>query len=216
MFTDRYDAGKKLASYLTAYKNQPNTLILALPRGGVPVAYQVAHILKLPLEVFIVRKLGVPFHKETAMGAIASDGIVLVNKELIEKLNISHATVQHIIDEETSELHRRETLYRHKKFPDLHGKTLILIDDGLATGFTALAAIHALRKYHPAQIIFATPVGASTVCNDLRKHADQVVCVYTPDPFYAVGQAYKDFAQTSAEEVNSLLKQAGDEVYHYE
>jgi predicted phosphoribosyltransferase len=208
IFTDRSDAGKKLASQLIEYKSQPDTLILALPRGGVPVAYQVAQILQLPLEVFVVRKLGIPFHKEAAMGAIASGGVLIIDNALVKRLNISQDMLQKVINEETFELNRRNQLYQQKNLPDLQGKTLILIDDGLATGLTASAAIEALKKYHPSKIVFATPVGSATACDELRQQADQVICFYTPEPFYAVGQAYRDFTQTTDEEVKALLTQA--------
>jgi putative phosphoribosyl transferase len=215
IFTDRCDAGRKLARKLIEYKNQADTWLLALPRGGVPVAYQVAQILQLPLDVLIVRKLGVPCHKETAMGAIASGGVLLIDNLLVKNLNISQESLQQVIAEETRELNRRITLYQQKDLSSFQNKTLILIDDGLATGFTALAAIQALKKSHPKKIVFATPIGALTACAELQQHVDQVVCFYTPPLFYAVGQAYANFVQTTDEEVISLLQQARREKAHH-
>lgn len=207
IFKDRREAGEKLALKLAEYSNRQDVIILALPRGGVPVAYEVAKALDVPLDVFIVRKLGAPFHKELAMGAISSGGTIILNDDVIESLNIDEETIQDVMNREIIELDRRNHEYRKGKiFPSLTGKTVILIDDGIATGATASVAILALRKLHPGKIILATPVGPLSRCNQLQKQADQVICLTMPDPFYAVGQAYENFSQTTDEEVLQLLK----------
>jgi predicted phosphoribosyltransferase len=206
IFKDRAHAGQKLAEKLTQYANRQDIIILALPRGGVPVAYEVAKILGVPLDVFIVRKLGMPSHKEFAMGAIALGGTILLSDDIIERFNIGQQAVKKVIDEEMVELNRRNHLYRNnREFPHLTGKTVILIDDGLATGATASAAITSLKKLHPDKIVLAAPVGSLSTCNQLTQQADQVICLSTPEPFYAVGQAYEDFSQTSDGEVLQLL-----------
>jgi predicted phosphoribosyltransferase len=208
IFTNRYQAGKMLARKLTKYANKADVLILALPRGGVPVAYEVAKALRVALDIFIVRKLGVPFHKELAMGAISLRGATLLNNEIISSLNISQEAIQAVICEEEAELNRRNQLYRQsQEFGSIEGKTIILIDDGLATGSTISVAILALRKLNPAKIIVAVPVGSVENCNALKQQVDEVICLTTPEVFYAVGQAYIDFSQTSDEEVLSLLKE---------
>jgi predicted phosphoribosyltransferase len=200
IFTNRYQAGKMLARKLTKYANKADVLILALPRGGVPVAYEVAKALRVALDIFIVRKLGVPFHKELAMGAISLRGATLLNNEIISSLNISQEAIQAVICEEEAELNRRNQLYRQsQEFGSIEGKTIILIDDGLATGSTISVAILALRKLNPAKIIVAVPVGSVENCNALKQQVDEVICLTTPEVFYAVGQAYIDFSQTSDE-----------------
>lgn len=209
VFTDRRDAGKKLAAKLVHYLKKQNTIILALPRGGVPVAYEVAKALHLPLDVFIVRKLGVPFNPELALGALAWEGTIVFNDNIVNGLDIQEDVIQAVVDKENKELIRRNALYREgRDFPDIRAKTVILIDDGLATGATASAAIMALRKKNPDRIIVAVPVGATSTCEHLRQEADEVICLDQPTPFYAVGQVYKDFTQTTDEEVKTLLRQA--------
>jgi len=213
-FFDRREAGRRLAAELADYATQPDVRVLALPRGGVPVAYEVARALDAPLDVFVVRKLGVPGHEEYAMGAIASGGVVLLNQDVVRSAGVSDAEVQRVLADERLELERRERRYRGESAPpDVAGKTVILVDDGLATGSTMLAAVAALRQERPARIIVAVPVSATSTCEALRAVADEVVCSVTPEPFYAVGLWYDDFAQTSDEEVHRLLEQAAH-VHH--
>jgi len=205
---NRSEAGRLLGRVLEKhYKDRPDTLVLGLPRGGVPVAYEVANALHAPLDVFIVRKLGVPGHEEFAMGAIASGGIRTLNSSVIRELNISTDLVEAVTKRETDELRRREHLYRgDKPFPDLSGRTVIVVDDGLATGSTMRAAVAALRHQRPARIVVAVPVAAAETCEELRREADEVVCAATPAPFHAVGLWYEDFSQTSDEEVTDLIR----------
>lgn len=209
IFRDRIDAGTALAAQLLAYKNRQDVLVLALPRGGVPVAFVVAEALRAPLDVLLVRKLGVPGHEELAMGAIASGGIVVLNDEVVHGLGISQATLQQSLGKEQAELARREQLYRgDRPALQLHGRTVIVIDDGLATGSTMQAAVAALKPQQPSRIVVAVPVGAKESCAALQKSADEVVCVKTPQPFYGVGQWYDDFSQTTDQEVRQLLSLA--------
>lgn len=209
IFKDRRDAGHQLALLLQAYTQRPATLVLALPRGGVPVAFEVAQTLKLPLDVFLVRKLGVPGFEELAMGAIASGGSRLLNFELIDQLQISEAAIEAVTLAEQQELTRREQAFR-KGLPPLQvaGKTLLLIDDGLATGASMRVAVEALEKLGPAALVIAAPVAAAEACADFRHDGYEIVCVATPEPFQAVGKWYSDFSQTSDQEVRSLLQQA--------
>lgn len=205
-FVDRYDAGKILANELKEYENKSNVIVLALPRGGVPVAYEVAEFLSVPLDVFIVRKLGVPGHEELAMGAIAMGGTVVFNDEIIHEINIPKEAIDSVIKAEDTELKRREVKYRgNRPFPKLTDKTIILVDDGIATGATMRAAVQALRKHKPARIIVAVPVAARSTYEEMEHIADQVVCPLIPQIFNAVGQWYQDFTQTSDEEVYELL-----------
>ena len=205
-FKNRSEAGRFLAEQLSAYANRPDTLVLALPRGGVPVAYEVAKALGAPLDVFQVRKLGLPGHEELAMGAIATGGVRVRNPEVVEYLRIPDEVIDEVTARERQELERRERLYREGR-PALspRGRVVILVDDGLATGSTMLAAVLALRQQQPASIVVAVPVAAKQTCEELRAVADEVVCAVTPDPFYAVGLWYEDFAQTTDEEVRELL-----------
>lgn len=208
-FRDRAEAGGLLASRLHRFGQRDDVVVLALPRGGVPVAYQVAQDLGAPLDVFTVRKLGVPGHEEFAMGAIASGGAQVLNFETVDMLRIPRASVLHVVDEERRELARRERLYRdHRPYPAVDGKTVILVDDGLATGASMLAAVHALRQKHPARIVVAVPVGAPEVCDLLRRHADEVVCYLTPERLFSVGTWYEDFSQVEDAEVRELLNRA--------
>jgi putative phosphoribosyl transferase len=209
LFRNRSEAGRLLAHALQRYKNRPDVLVLALPRGGVPVAYEVAKSLNAPLDVFIVRKLGVPGHEELAMGAIASDGVHALNTSVIEQLNIPQSAIDAVAKREGEELQRRERLYRGEKPPlDINNRIVILVDDGLATGSTMKAAIAALRRQNPLRIIVAVPTAPSETCNELQHEADEVICAVTPDPFYAVGQWYEDFQQTTDAEVTDLIRQA--------
>jgi predicted phosphoribosyltransferase len=185
--------------------------VLALPRGGVPVAYEVARALHAPLDVFLVRKLGVPGHEELAMGAVATGGVRVLNEQVVRGLGIPDSVIDAVASWELEELRRRERLYRgDRRPPDVRGKTVILVDDGLATGSTMLAAVEALRQQQPARIVVAVPIAAPDTCELLRAEVDDVVCAVTPEPFYAVGLWYRDFSQTSDEEVRELLAQAAE------
>ena len=206
-FHSRKHAGEILAKALAAHKTDTNTIILALPRGGVPVGFEVAMALELPLDIVLVRKLGVPWNEEYAFGAIASNGGCLVNDQVVAELGISEAKVKAVIVKETKELQRREALYRGDvPFPNLAGKTIILVDDGIATGSTMKAAILALKQISVDKIIVAVPVGSVSNCHELERVADQVICLKTPTPFYGVGQVYADFSQNSDEEVQKPLE----------
>lgn len=210
-YIDRYEAGTILAKSLKAYANHKNVIILALPRGGIPVAYEVATALSLPFDVFVVRKLGVPGHEELAMGAIASGGTVIFNEPLMSQLNLEPFEIDAVIKAEQRELERREHLYRgDSPFPNLQGKTVILIDDGIATGSTMRAAVEALRSHDPASIVIAAPVAASDTCDELESLVDEIICPLKPVNFYAVGLWYDDFPQTSDEEVIELLKKPNE------
>jgi len=206
LFHDRADAGRQLAERLGDYANRNDVVVLGLPRGGVPVAYEVASRLAAPLDVFLVRKLGVPGHIELAMGAIAAGGVEVLNHDLIADLRISLQTVAGVAASERLELDRRDRVFRSgRPLPELAGKTVIVIDDGLATGATMEAAVTALRRMNPAQIVAAVPVGARETCDRLAHLADRVVCLATPASFDAVGLWYEDFSQTTDEEVKQLL-----------
>jgi putative phosphoribosyl transferase len=209
LFRDRTEAGQKLAEKLSAYRNRPDVLVLALPRGGVPVAFEVAKALNAPLDIFLVRKLGVPDHPEWAMGAIATGGIRILNQNVVQGLNISVQQIASVVESEQHELMRRERLYREgRAAPDVRSCTVILVDDGLATGSTMRAAALALRKQQPKQIVVAVPVASTETCDEFRVEVDEIVCAVTPDPFYAVGLWYRDFAQTTDDEVRKLLQTA--------
>ncbi len=208
-FFDRHDAGRQLAGRLRHLAGQPDVIVLGLPRGGVPVAAEVAEALQAPLDVFVVRKLGVPSHEEFAMGAIASDGIRLLNQDVVRALRISPEQVDAVTAAERWELERREREYRlGRPFPDLQGRTVILVDDGVATGSTMLAAVHALRQHAPAAIIVAAPVMSDDAWQMLSRAADQCESVAVPEPFRAVGGWYDDFTQTPDSEVQALLQDA--------
>ncbi len=197
---------------LESYANRPDVLVLGLPRGGVPVAFEIGRALRTPLDVFVVRKLGLPGQEELAMGAIASGGVTVLNHEVVHAFGISNATIEEVSSRETEELLRREALYRGNKPPlEISGRTVILIDDGLATGSSMAAAIAALRKQKPAKIIVGVPVAAPSVCEELRAQADDIVCAATPEPFYAVGAWYQDFSQTTDREIHDLLERAASE-----
>jgi putative phosphoribosyl transferase len=207
IFRDREDAGVELAARLSRYAHDPNVVVLGLPRGGVPVAYQVARILDAPLDIFVVRKLGVPGHRELAMGAIAIGGVQVLNPDVVAALRISEAQITAVSAQEQKELERQQRAYRGDlPFPDLAGRILIVVDDGLATGSTMRAAIKALRQMQPARIVVAAPVAAEETCRSLAAVADEVVCVSTPESFHAVSMWYQEFSQTTDEEVRSLLE----------
>jgi putative phosphoribosyl transferase len=205
-FADRVEAGQVLAAKLSAYRDRDDVLVLALPRGGVPVASEVARALNVPFDVFVVRKLGVPGHEELAMGAIASGGVRQLNHDVVDALGIPQNMIDAVAAREQRELERREQAYRGARPPlALINKTIIIVDDGLATGATMSAAIMAARQQHPARVIAAAPVGAVSSCAGLATEADEVVCARTPEPFVAVGMWYRDFAPTTDDEVRSLL-----------
>ena len=205
-FHDRREAGRLLGQKLPAYAGRPDVVVLALPRGGVPVAAEVAQALGAPLDVFLVRKLGVPGHEELAMGAVASGGLGVLNAEVVSGLRIPESVIRTVAAREQQELLRREELYRGDRPPrDVRGQTIILVDDGLATGATMLAAVRALRQQQPARIVVAVPTASSETCEALKREADEVVCGITPEPFVAVGQWYDDFSQTTDAEVRDLL-----------
>jgi predicted phosphoribosyltransferase len=208
-FRDRADAGRQLAGKLARYLNDPGVIVLALPRGGVPVAYEVARALGAPLDVFLVRKLGVPGHEELAMGAIASGGMLVVNREVVESFGIPREAITEVAAREQEELERRERAYRDgRPAPGVRGRTVILVDDGLATGSTMRAAVRALHEQQPARLVVAVPVAALQACEELEPEADEMVCAETPAEFYAVGFWYEDFSQTTDDEIRHLLEQA--------
>jgi predicted phosphoribosyltransferase len=208
LFRDRRDAGRRLADKLAAYVNRPDVIVLALPRGGVPVAYEVARRLVAPMDVFVVRKLGVPGYEELAMGAVATGGVRVLNDQLVEHLGIPDQMIDAVASRERQELARRERLYRGSRSPpDVRGRTVILVDDGLATGATMFAAIEALRNQNPARIVVAVPTASPDTCEEMKQKADEVICAITPEPFHAVGRWYRDFSQTTDEEVAALLAQ---------
>ncbi len=208
-FRDRIEAGQVLAQRLAAYAHRPDVLVLALPRGGVPVAYEVARRLDVPLDVFLVRKLGLPGHEEFAIGAIASGGIRILNQDAVHAFGITKAELEAITAEEQVELERRERRYRGTRPPPgVTGKTVILVDDGLATGATMRAAVAALRAQRPARIVVAVPTAAPETCAELAEEVDEIVCAMTPEPFYAVGLWYENFEQITDDEVRMLLELA--------
>jgi len=209
LFRDRFEAGEFLGKLLTVKVKDRNPIVLALPRGGVPVGFEVARALNAEMDVFLVRKLGVPGHEELAMGAIASGGVRVLNEALIEELGLSSLIVDRITAREQQQIERRERLYREGRpaLPFGH-RTVILVDYGLATGASMLAAARALRAQQPERIIVAVPVASPETCEEFRQHVDEVVCAATPDPFYAVGVWYEDFSQTPDAEVRELLERA--------
>jgi putative phosphoribosyl transferase len=209
LFQNRTIAGQVLAQKLLDYANRSDVIILALPRGGVPVAFEVAQTLNAPLDVLVVRKLGVPEQEELAMGAIASGGVRIINEHIINLVNISEDKIARVAAQEERELERRERLYRGDRPElDLQERIVILVDDGLATGATMWAAVASVRRQHPVKIVIAVPVAASTTCQELQVAVDEIVCAATPDPFYSVGLWYKDFPQTTDDQVRQLLATA--------
>lgn len=210
-FHDRIEAGTALAARLEAYRHRPDVLVLGLPRGGVPVAARVAAALGAPLDVWLVRKLGVPGHEEYAMGAIASGGVMDLDEDLVQRLGISEEQVNSVVRRETRELARREREYRRDRpSPRIRGRTVILVDDGLATGSTMRAAVHALRKQLPGFVVAAVPVASNEACLDLARVADECVCLRRPEPFRAVGEWYRDFRPTTDAEVVACLERFGE------
>lgn len=219
IYRDRSDGGKKLAAWLSKFRDRDDVVVLALPRGGVPVAYEVAQELHAPLDIFLVRKLGVPGHEELAMGAIATGNVRVLNEGVVDYLQIPPRVIDAVAATETQELRRRERQYRGTRpQPDVTGKTVILIDDGLATGSTIRAAAQALRQQMPARIVVAVPVSAPQTCDEYQIGVDEIVCAAMPEPFLGVGQWYDDFSQTTDEEVRDLLERARapqeDQVQH--
>jgi putative phosphoribosyl transferase len=211
-FRDRAHAGRVLARALLAYAGRDDVVVLALPRGGVPVAAELARALGAQLDVFVVRKLGLPGHEELAMGAVAPGGVLVLDDRLVRGLGIPDEVLQETVEKELRELERREAAYRAGRPPlDLEGKTVILVDDGLATGATMRAAALALRKYKPARVVVAVPVASAETCDEFRADVDEIICALTPSPFHAVGLWYDDFSQTSDEEVRELLRDSSDD-----
>ncbi|HUQ14535.1 MAG TPA: phosphoribosyltransferase [Gemmatimonadales bacterium] len=208
-FMDRHDAGRRLAAALGSYAGREDVLVLALPRGGVPVGYEVARALGAPLDVMQVRKLGVPGHEELAMGAIASGGVRILSEGVVQALRIPEWVIATVAAAEEQELDRRERIYREgRPFPEVRGRTVILVDDGLATGSTMRAAAAALRAHGAGRLVAAVPVAPKDTCDALRELVDDVICAVTPEPFLAVGEWYEDFTQTSDADVQDLLRRA--------
>ena len=213
VFHDRRHAGRELAGVLGGYRQRSEVLVLALPRGGVPVGFEVAEALHAPLDVFIVRKLGAPGHEEYAIGAIASGGVRVLNDDVLRQIPVSQQAIEAVARREQAELVRREASYRGSKPPlDVRGKTVVVVDDGLATGSTMRAAVRALRAMDAGSIVVAVPVAARETCEEFRAEVDDIVCLRTPEPFQAVGLWYEDFTQTTDEEVHELLAGAQQKV----
>jgi putative phosphoribosyl transferase len=209
LFKNRTIAGQVLAGELTEYADAQDVIVLGLPRGGVPVAFEIAQALNAPLDVLVVRKLGVPEQEELAMGAIAAGGVRIINEHIVNLVNISEETIARVAAQEERELERRELAYRgDRPFPDLQSRRVILVDDGLATGATMWAAVAAVKRQHPAEMIIAVPVAATATCQELQKAVDKIVCPATRDPFYSVGLWYEDFPQTTDDQVRELLAKA--------
>jgi predicted phosphoribosyltransferase len=207
LYRDRRDAGRKLAQKLIDYRGRKDVIVLALPRGGVPVAYEVALALNAPMDIFIVRKLGLPGHEEVAIGAIASSGVRVLNKDIVRRFNIPEALIDAVARRELQELERRARAYRgNRPPPGVEDRTVILIDDGLATGASMRAAVAGLRARSPAQIVIAVPIAAHETCEALKPEVDKIVCATTPDPFHGVSRWYENFSQTTDEEVKRLLE----------
>jgi putative phosphoribosyl transferase len=213
LFRDRTHAGQLLSRRLAGYANRADVIVLALPRGGVPLGYEIAKALRAPLDVFLVRKLGAPGQEELAMGAIAAGGVRVLNEEVVRALGISPRVIDSVAARESRELVRRDQLYRgHKHAPHISGRTVILVDDGLATGSTMRAAIQALRQKKPRRIVVAVPVAAAPTCEEIAGLVDEMVCYSTPEPFYSVGFWYDDFSQTTDDQIRDLLDRAGKEL----
>jgi putative phosphoribosyl transferase len=209
IFRNRRDAGRYLAAKLLHYRDAPDIAVLALPRGGTPVAFEVAKTLQAPLDVFLVRKLGVPGHREFAMGAVATGEVQILNQRVVDRLRIPSELIEDAIRRERREIERQEAVYRHGRRPlELQDRTVILVDDGLATGSTMRAAVESLRQREPRWIAVAVPVGAAGTCHEFADVADEVICAASPEQFHSVGDWYEDFSQTSDEEVTKLLREA--------
>jgi len=214
-FTDRRHAGRILAQKLSAYTGQTDVIVLALPRGGVPVAYEVALALNAPLDIFLVRKLGLPGREELAIGAIASGGIRVLNEDIIRVLGVPEEVINIVARNELQELQRREHNYRgDRPAPELHDRKVILIDDGLATGASMRAAVVGVRAQHPARIVIAVPAASPELCNAFQFEVDEMVCAMTPEPFYGLSRWYEDFSQTTDAEVRMFLEQANHQMLH--
>jgi predicted phosphoribosyltransferase len=212
-FRNRSEAGDWLAERLKAYAHRPDVIVLALPRGGVPVAFELARALDVPLDVFLVRKLGLPGQEELAMGAIASGGVRVLNDDVVAALAVPASVIDGVARKEEQELRRREEAYRGSRPPpDVRGRVVILVDDGLATGSTMRAAVRAVKQMQPARVVVAVPVAAASTRDDLAEEVDEIVCATPPEPFLAVGRWYEDFSQTSDEEVHDLLERAAREL----
>jgi predicted phosphoribosyltransferase len=208
-FADRREAGAELAAALERYRGRDDVVVLALPRGGVPVAYEVAKALDAPLDIFLVRKLGLPGHPELAMGAIASGGVRVLNADVVQWYGVPEGAIEQVAAAEQTELDRREREYRRgRPLIDVRGRIVILVDDGLATGSTMKAAVQAVRRLGPARVVVAVPVGAPSTCHEFADLTEETICARTPEPFSAVGQWYRNFAQTTDDEVHALLQQA--------
>lgn len=213
LFKDRFEAGRMLARELMHYADRDDVVVLALPRGGVPVAFEVAKVLKAPLDVFLVRKLGLPGREELAMGAIASGGVRVLNEEVVGWYKVNEKVIDSVAQREQRELERREREYRgNRAMPLLRNRTAILVDDGLATGTTMRAAVSALRKYNPARLVIAVPTAPQETCREFREQVDSIVCATTPQPFWAIGAWYEDFSQTTDEEVRDLLDKSAQKL----
>jgi len=209
IFADRTEAGRLLARHLNSYADREDVIVLGVPRGGIPVAFEVATALRVPFDIFVLRKLGVPGHEELAFGAIASGGVRILDRSTIGALGLTIRDIARVTKDEQRELERREHAYRGARPPlDVNGLTVILVDDGIATGSSMRAAIRALRQMNPAVLVLATPVAPRATCDRLRAEVDELVCLETPEPFYGVGQFYDDFSQVSDEEVTRLLDRA--------
>jgi len=209
IFSNRAEAGRQLARHFRSYADRDDVIVLGAPRGGIPVAFEVATALRVPLDVFVLRKLGVPGHEELAFGAIASGGIRILDRNTLGALGLTGLDIERVTRKEQRELERRERAYRGARPPlDLNGLTIILVDDGIATGSSMRAAIRALRQMKPAILVVAIPVAPLATCDRLRPEVDELVCLETPEPFYGVGQFYDDFSQVSDEEVKRLLEKA--------
>lgn len=210
-FADRQEAGQELAQELSDYTKREDVVVLGLPRGGVPVAFEVAKVLRVPLDVFVVRKLGAPGNPELAMGAIASGGVRVMNPGVVDRLGISDEAIERVTIEEREKLKEREEIYRGARpGVDVAGKTVILIDDGLATGATMRAAVSALRERNPEKIVMAVPTAPAETCAEFEERVEETVCLTTPRPFFGVGGAYRDFSQTTNEQVRDLLERADE------
>lgn len=209
IYDDRQDAGRRLAQEFEHLADHGDVVVLGLPRGGVPVAFEVAKAIRAPLDVLVVRKLGAPGREELAMGAIAMGGVRVMNRDVVNWMNISQEDIERVAEAEHEEMNRRDKAYRGgRPLPELKGKTVILVDDGLATGATMRAAVQGVKAFNPARIIVAAPTGSSDACREFEQQVDQVVCLSTPEPFEAVGAWYRNFSQTSDDEVRDLLAKA--------
>jgi len=211
-FENRVDAGRRLAQSLKGYAGRKDVIVLGIPRGGVPVAFEIARALQAPLDIFLSRKLGVPGQEELAFGALATGGVRILDQDLVQELNISEPEIERITGTVRKELERRERVYRGTRPPlQVEGKTVILVDDGIATGSSMRAAVHALRQMKPSRIVVAVPVAPIQTCNRLKLEVDELVCLSSPDFFWAIGQFYEDFSQISDEEVTELLHRAAQQ-----